>query len=151
MMLAQTWQGGYVQHGDEPETIIYHRSYEEQNSACGCGCGCGSESGSGCGCGSGGGGLIAGYDTFRPMGFGVGWNIVVEWGEGNFSGTSQPTVSAALQIPGTNQALALNASWDGCYRVRITGTIKQVGEESGITVYTYNLTEYYNIPGFYHN
>lgn len=147
MMSAMTWPGGYVQHGGGWETIEYHRSYEEQNSASGCGCGCGCGSGAGCGCG--GGYLRAGNGSFRPMGFGVGFNIVVEWEEGSFSGSNQPAVSAALQIVEQQQALSLSASWDGSFRVKITGSINLVNANTGEQLHTYNILEYYNIPSSY--
>ena len=146
---AGLWQGGYVRHGAGPGSIIYHRSYDDQNAASGCGSGSGSGSGAGCGCG--GGSLRAGSERFRPSGFGVGWNVVVAWGDGICSGTSQPDVSAALEMPGTQQALALNASWDGCYRVKITGSVNMVGQNSGNIIDTYNFTIYYNVPGSYYN
>ena len=149
MMLAETWQGGYVRHGDGPDSIIYHRSYDDQNAASGCGSGSDSGSGAGCGCGSSS--LKAGSDRFRPSGFGVGWNVVVAWGDGICSGTSQPYVSAALEMVGTQQALALNASWDGCNRVKITGSVNMVGQNSGNIIDTYNFTIYYNVPDSYYN
>jgi hypothetical protein len=149
MMSAMTWPGGYVQHGGGLETIEYHRSYEEQNSASGCGCGCGCGSGAGCGCG--GGYLRAGNDTIHPVGMNSLFDIVVEWGEGSFSGSNLPSVSAALVLAPSQQTLPLSASWDGNYRVRITGSIKAIGANSGSTAGIWNISEYYNIPGSYYN
>ncbi len=52
---------------------------------------------------------------------------------------------------GTQQALALNASWDGCNRVKITGSVNMVGQNSGNIIDTYNFTIYYNVPDSYYN
>lgn len=138
MFRDHTWIGGYVQEEDD---CVYYPPQEDES---GCGCGCGE----GCGCGNRY--LREGQGSFRPMGWGVGLGIVVAWGSGYFSALNKPSVSAAFYVSTNDVGLPLNASWEGDYRVRITGAINLV-DESGTVLETFNISEYYNIPGSYYN
>lgn len=147
------WHGGHVLYNGK---IYYYNSNgilsSDDCDGCGSGsssgCGCGSGSGSGCGCGNGY--LREGQVTYRPVGWGVGLELVVAWGAGYFSALNKPSVSAALYVATNNVGLPLNASWEGNYRVRISGTVNLV-DGSGNVLDTFNVSEYFNIPGSFYN
>lgn len=153
------WHGGHVVF---EESSLYYPSdgIQSQGSSNGCGhasgygCGSGVVNGSGSGSGSGSGNdsvyLRAGSETIRPTNYGVGLNIVVAWGAGYFTALNKPSVSAALYVPGIEVALPLSASWDGIYRVSISGAINLVDDEGNVLT-TYNISESYNVPMAYYS
>lgn len=143
MISHGTWTGGWILNNNDCE---YMPAQGEGGEGCGCGCGCGE----GCGCGCGNRYLREGQGSFRPTGWGVGLAIVVAWGSGYFSALNQPSVNAAFYIATNNVGLPLNASWDGDYRVKITGAINLV-DENGTVLNTFNISEYYNIPDSYYH
>ena len=118
---AGLWQGGYVRHGAGPGSIIYHRSYDDQNAASGCGSGCGSIYGNG--------NILSGSDRVIINGI----TIFFSWSEGTANN------GVGVTIDSVDGYAFVEWAWIGNYTIRISST------KPGITTDTYD----YPIPEFY--
>ena len=133
MLVAGTWNGGYV---DTEGGILYYNSdgtYDSGDSE-GCGCGCGE----GCGCD-----IRGGQESFRPECFRVNTYFEISWGNGSFSGGSQPPLTVTLVNGDYMDIINIHYSWENSYRVAITFDIVIQGNNSEHKSYDYNIPHHY--------
>ena len=143
MMHDNHWYGGWVEYEDGGKFYINAQGEEDEDPE-------GSGSGGGSGSGSGSGGLRSGSTTYHPSSFPLGCDLVISWESG-----VNPAISAGIIFnhSSPNAAVNLNAVWDNGsgYRIHVTGTLNLTGQSSGQIYGTWDINEYYQVPGSYFN